>query len=85
MNSTSLEINSEPCLWFLLRSKSSMQRSFFIMGVFLQVIEEDSFKTGIFMEPSKTRNENKSQNGKSFEREAKLPNLPLWLRPRSET
>ena len=25
MNSTSLEKNSEPCLWFLLRSKSSMQ------------------------------------------------------------
>ena len=27
MNSTSLENSSEPCLWFLLRSKSSMQRS----------------------------------------------------------
>ena len=26
MNSTSLEENSEPCLWFLLLSKSSMQR-----------------------------------------------------------
>ena len=27
MISASLEKNSEPCLWFLLRSKSSMQRS----------------------------------------------------------
>ena len=28
MNPTSLEKYSEPCLWFLLRSKSSMRRSF---------------------------------------------------------
>ena len=27
MNSTSLEKSSEPCLWFLLSSKSSMRRS----------------------------------------------------------